>query len=207
MGSGWVECPDDCWAGRKTWPERDWTEKVKGGSERAAAWDTSSFRASPFRWPGSAGDMQGGGHGLWRRISHQVDLIKNHSPFSNLHLQFSCSFGKRPRAAVPLREPLPGEPGSCARCLPAACLPDSCRTQSLLSPSFPNSRLLDLNCTGGQVREKAQAQAGSAGFPFLSWLKQDTTRSLIWALCQFWKDCVCHSSKKKKAGGYLAMDE
>lgn len=82
-----------------------------------------------------AGDLQGGGQGLRRRISYKVDLIKNHSPFCNLHLQFSCSFGKRPHAAVLPRGPVPGEPRGRARCLPAARLTATGLTVSSL-PAF-----------------------------------------------------------------------
>lgn len=81
-------------------------------------------------------------------------------------------------------------------------LPVSRLGPEALDPQLSQLWLLGQGLQWGQVREEAEAeaeaeaQARSAGFPSLSWLKQDTKDSLICALCQFWKDC--HGSKKNK---------
>lgn len=97
-------------------------------------------------------------------MSHKIELVKSHSPCCNLHLQFICSIGKRRGAAAGLRELLPGEPGGRVggRGTALAAAGQMAAGQSpLLTPSFQTQDAL------GQIKEEAQVQAGSAGFPFL----------------------------------------
>lgn len=172
------------------WGERCWARKGKG-KWKAATWDTSSSRLhppddlDPPRTHREEAADCGGKKPAW---------IWSRTKPPELHLQFGCSFGKR--SPVQLFHPQSLCQVNCT--MPPHCQPDGYRVSLPLPAFLAPGRLFGQSYSGQKVREGAQAQAGSTGLLFLAWLRQAPKRSLIWALCQFWKGWTCHNSKKEQ---------